>query len=118
MSAFLGISVWVTLATVVPGLVTMAVLYWSIVVVHAEWLPILRRPLVEASDWIWAGLGIFMMVMTQTFGILLEELLVRNKWLGPQEREVKIPEGIDPHGETKIIKLVFWPIKILNRKGI
>lgn len=103
MSAFLGISVWVTLATVVPGLVTIAVLYWSIVVVHAEWLPILRQPLVDASDWIWAGLGMFMMVMTQTFGILLEELLIRKKWLGPKQCEVEIAEGIDPHGETRII---------------
>lgn len=102
MSAFLGISVWVTLATVVPGLITMAVLYWSIVVVHAEWLPILRHTLVDASDWIWAGLGMFMMVMTQTFGILLEKVLVRKKWLGPEKFEVEIPNGIDPHGETKI----------------
>ena len=102
MSAFLGISVWVTLATVVPGLVTIAVLYWSVVVVHAEWLVILREPLVEASQWVWAGLGITMMVMTQTFGILLESLLIRKRWLGPEKRECKIEEGIDPHGEMEI----------------
>jgi hypothetical protein len=57
---------------------------------------------VDASDWIWAGLGMFMMVMTQTFGILLEELLVGKKWLGPEILEVEIPEGIDPYGETRV----------------
>lgn len=101
MSAFLGISVWVTLATVVPGLVTIAVLYWSLVVINAEWIVILRQPLVDASDWIWAGLGISVMVMTQAFGILLEGLLINKRWLGPEEREIQIAEGIDPHGETK-----------------
>lgn len=102
MSAFLGISLWITLATVVPGLVTIAVLYWSIVVVNAAWIPILRATLVETSEWIWAGLGIFTMVMTQTLGILLEDLLVSKRWLGPEELPVEIAEGIDPYGETKI----------------
>jgi hypothetical protein len=102
MSAFLGISVWVTLATVVPGLVTIAVLYWSVVVVNAEWLSILRQPLLGDSDWVWAGLGITIMVITQTFGILLEGLLISKKWLGPENRKIEIAEGIDPHGETEI----------------
>jgi len=103
MSAFLGISVWVTLATVVPGLVTMAVLYWSLVVINAEWIVILRQPLVDASDWIWAGIGISIMVLTQSFGILLEGLLINKRWLGPENREIEIAKGIDPHGETQII---------------
>ena len=101
MSAFLGISVWITLATVVPGLITMAVLYWALVVVNVEWISVLRQPLVEASDWIWAGLGVSMMVLTQTFGILLEGLLIHKQWLGPDELEIEIAEGIDPHGETR-----------------
>lgn len=102
MSAFLGISVWVTLATVVPGLVTMAVLYWSLVVVNVAWIDALRGPLEEASDWIWAGLGISIMVLTQSFGILLEGLLIRRRWLGPVERTIKIEPGIDPHGQTLV----------------
>ena len=100
MGAFLGISVWVTLATVVPGLVTIAVLFWAIVVVDANWLETLRMPLQNASDWIWAGLGVTVMIITQTLGILLEGLLIRNKWLGRASIQISMKEGIDPHGVT------------------
>lgn len=101
MGAFLGISVWVTLATVVPGLISMAVLFWAIVVVNVCWLDTLRLPLLNASDWIWAGLGVTIMVITQSLGILLERVLINKKLLGDERIEVTIKKGVDLHGVTQ-----------------
>lgn len=101
MGAFLGISVWITLATVVPGLVTIAVLFWAVVVVNPEWLATLRMPLEGASDWIWAGLGVTVMVITQALGILLEEVLIRQQWLGRKAIAMNLKQGIDSHGMTQ-----------------
>lgn len=36
MGAFLGISLWVALATVVPGLITLALIYAAIIVVNPD----------------------------------------------------------------------------------
>ena len=35
------------------------------------------------------------MVLTQALGILLEELLIRKRWLGSERRVITIPAGID-----------------------
>ncbi len=102
MSAFLSISVWITLATVIPGLITITVVFWSIVIVNVDWLYNLRHPLEDASTWVWGGAVATIMVMTQQIGIILEAVLIKKEWLGPRSRMIKIPPGIDPHQETEI----------------
>jgi hypothetical protein len=102
MGAFLGISLWVALATVVPGLVTIAMVYGALVIVNPELVAPLLSAVTDASEWISASAAITIMVMTQAFGILLESLLVKNQCLGPKERKINIPEGIDLCLETKI----------------
>lgn len=103
MSAFLSISVWITLATVIPGLVTITVVFWSIVIVNVDWLYNLRHPLEGASTWVWAGSVAAIMVTTQFFGIILEGVLVKKKWLGTETLMANLAPGIDPHGQTEII---------------
>lgn len=98
MGAFLGISLWIALATVVPGLVTIAVVYGANAVVGFG----LFAPVQGADEWIWGSIGITVMVLTQALGILLEDLLVRLHLLGPATRVIDIPEGIDPENQTQI----------------
>jgi hypothetical protein len=98
----LGISLWIALATVIPGLVTIAVIFGAIFIITPEILVQDLKIIPFANDWVWAGLAITTMILTQALGILLEGILVSRRWLGPETREIKIPEGIDPHGETKI----------------
>ena len=102
MSAFLGISLWVALATVVPGLVTIACLYGAIVIVSPSYIGQYLESVCQPNDWICAGIGISIMVLTQAIGIILEDLLVGKRWLGPEIRDIEIAEGIDPHKETHI----------------
>jgi hypothetical protein len=45
-----------------------------------------------------AGIAITVMILTQALGILLERILVRNQWLGPEKRPLTIPTGVDPCG--------------------
>jgi hypothetical protein len=105
MSAFLSISVWITLATAIPGLITIAVVFWSIVIVNFEWLYNLRHPLEDASTWVWGGSVALIMVMTQQFGIILEGVLVRRRWLGSGELSVELAPGIDPYQVTHIVTI-------------
>jgi hypothetical protein len=103
MAAFLGISVWVALATVVPGLVTIAVLYLGAVILCPNVASSLITDLKGMNEWAYAGSAITLMVLTQSIGILLEKFLVTKKWYGLAQKEITIPEGIDPLGETKFI---------------
>lgn len=107
MSAFLSMSLWITLATIVPGLVTIAVVYLSFVIITPKTISDLGTLLPHQSDWLWAAVAITIMVMTQKIGILLEWVLVRYRLLGARKtiKEPKIltvPEGFDPLGETEI----------------
>jgi len=88
MGALLGISLWVALATVVPGLVTLAVLFLCLAPAHVS-LPI------PPSDWVVAGLAVMVMVLTQTLGILLEELLVRYRLLSPSQISAWVPDQVN-----------------------
>ncbi len=101
MGAFLGISLWIALAMVIPGLVTITCLYFACISVN----PNLAQPFFEflkgSNDWIISGFAITIMILTQAFGILLEKLMIKKNLLGPQTRKVKIAEGIDPRGKTK-----------------
>lgn len=103
MGPFLGLSIWFALVTVIPGLVTVAVVWLAVLVVgyppvdpFADWAlahPALAVPLV-----------VTVIVLTQSFGILLEErLLVPRRWLGCRRRPAvrHLGAGIDPLGSTE-----------------
>lgn len=101
MSAFLGISLWITLATVVPGLITVAAICGGFAFIAPELFRESMAHLKDLNEWLCAGFAVTLMILTQAFGILLESLLVRKRWLGSTGKIVKIPEGIDPHGLTE-----------------
>jgi hypothetical protein len=100
MGAFLGISLWVALATVVPGLITIACLFGALQVVNPRCIESLLA--VPDNDWVWSGLAVTVMVLTQALGILLENFLVSSRRLGPEVVEIDIPKGIDPHHDTHV----------------
>jgi hypothetical protein len=100
MQAFLGISVWIALATVLPGLVTIAVLYGAFALANPALLEAGVPAIEGLNEWVFGGLAITIMILTQALGILLEGLFIRNQWLGPAQRDIRIPEGIDPLGLT------------------
>lgn len=102
MGAFLGISLWIALATVVPGLVTIAVLYGALLIIHPTFAMQLIASFESQNDWFLAGVTITVMVLTQALGILLEGIRVKRRWLGPSVREIDLPDGIDPYGETQL----------------
>ncbi|UCD74876.1 MAG: hypothetical protein JSV91_13950 [Phycisphaerales bacterium] len=101
MGAFLGISLWIALATVVPGLVTIAVVYGAFVVVGTDAGESASTPSMPQSEWILAAIAITIMVLTQAAGILLEEVLVRARLLGSRSGRVPIPREIKAEGVTE-----------------
>jgi len=102
MGAFLGISLWVALATIVPGLITIACVYGALAIVNPECLSQSLTFIETGNDWVLSGVAVTAMVLTQAAGILLEGFLTKHSWLGPDTEDIELPEGIDPHGETHI----------------
>lgn len=98
MQAFLGISVWVALVTVCPGLVTLAVIYLSVALLRPEAMSGFLLDWKGLTEWTHAGLALTVMILTQALGVLLERVMVRRRLLGPERETVSIPEGIDPDG--------------------
>lgn len=98
VSAFLGLSIWFTLVTVIPGLVTIAVI-WGAILVVAEPQPN-GLPISGVADSTLAlAVAVSVMLLTQSTGVLLEEkVLVPHRWLGhrggPSKRTLK--SGVDP----------------------
>jgi len=90
MGAFLGISLWIALATVVPGLVTIAVLYFVFAFAGGNNLEQINGLLDWSNDWITAGVGVTIMILTQAIGILLEELIIKFR-LFPGCNKLKVP---------------------------
>ncbi|GGX40814.1 hypothetical protein [Saccharospirillum salsuginis] len=82
MNAMLGISLWVALVTVVPGLVTVATLYGAVRIAAPDALVLILGGGTTVTTWVWTGVLVTVMVLTQALGILLEEGLVRLGWLG------------------------------------
>lgn len=101
MGAFLGISLWVALATVMPGLVTIAVVFCAFVVADPTIIYSDNNTFLIPSDWVVAGIAITIMVLTQAFGILLEELLVKLH-LFPGCRQLAVPEEFCSRGDNEI----------------
>lgn len=103
MGASLGISLWVTLATIVPGLITIAALYGAVVFVFPDFIKDHLGGIGSCGDWPMAGMAITIMILTQALGILLENILIKLKALGPEHEIIWIPPGIDPLGSNKFI---------------
>lgn len=98
MSAFFGISVWVTLAMIVPGLVTLATLYGAFLVATTCMDVPLLPDFELFGDWAISGIAVTVMIMTQAVGILVEGALIRTRWYAAESKTIVIPEGIDPFG--------------------
>ncbi|MEA3405773.1 MAG: hypothetical protein U9R28_08545 [Pseudomonadota bacterium] len=111
MGAFLGISLWIALATVVPGLMTIAAIYAAIVVVNPDIILSYQALTNGLNEWVVTGFAVTMMVLTQALGILLEKVLIDKQWLGPEIREVNIEKGIDPHGKTQFTLTPYFEYK-------
>jgi len=108
VGALLNVSVWVALATVVPGLVTMATIYGACVVaVPAAADTQVSR--IIGIEWVGASVAVAIMVLTQAFGILLEELLTSRRWLGRKPVRVNVPEGLDPTDPHRRIDIEIDP---------
>jgi len=103
MAALVGITLWIVLATVFPGFVTIAVLYGALVVITPELLQGGINVAGMDSEWLWFAIAVTAMVLTQAVGILLEELLIHMHWLGGQEKAIKCPAGLVPNDKTEFI---------------
>lgn len=90
MIGFLSASLWIALVTVVPGLVTVAAVYGALVLVDGDLVHVVT---IGQSDWIWLAITVAVMVLTQAFGILLEDALVKGEYLGESEEVVPV-EGV------------------------
>ena len=101
MQAFLSISIWITLAMVLPGLVTMAVIFGALAAAGELAQISALNTAAGLSEWLVAGVAVTSMIMTQALGILLEKLLVGLSWLGPRKIPVAIPRGVDPLGQLR-----------------
>ena len=103
MAAFLGISIWITLAMVIPGLVTLAVVVCAFLLMSTCGAGYSLAAVTALGEWVIAGIVMWIMVMNQAIGILLEAYLVRCRWLGRPSRVIAIPPGIDPLGNTTFV---------------
>jgi hypothetical protein len=112
MGAFLGISLWVALATVVPGLVTIAVVFTGLAISDIQ---IVEQLSELDSNWIGSSIAITVMILTQAFGILLEELFIKHKLYGRKNKNIPVPaefrnsddETIDGYEEYSGIYILF-----------
>ena len=82
MGAFTGISIWITLVVVIPGLVTVSAIFGAFKVSAPVILDRYAESPAQLSTWFWTAIIVTVMILTQTLGILLEEILVRNRLLG------------------------------------
>ena len=96
MSAFLNISIWVALATVIPGLVTIAAICGAYTIAEFSSESAVFTNFPDIDNWMMVSVAVAIMILTQALGILLEDVLVRSRKLGPDSLEFDIPKGIDP----------------------
>ncbi|MGD2126405.1 MAG: hypothetical protein PVG99_10010 [Desulfobacteraceae bacterium] len=82
MNALTGISLWIALVTVVPGLVTVATIFGALKVATPGVLLKYATSPEQISVWVWTAFVVTIMVLTQALGILLEEILVNKRLLG------------------------------------
>jgi hypothetical protein len=84
MNSLIAVTLWITLVTVVPGLITIATLFGAGAVVDPA---LVSRVEVQASEWIWLSVAVAVMVLTQAVGIVLERWLVDGGHLGSEKIE-------------------------------
>ncbi len=88
MTALFGISLWITLATVLPGLVTIFLLLTSFAVLQPTLLDsVVLTRLLETNLGTLAG-AVTVMIFTQMLGILVERVWTRFPLYGPTMREI------------------------------
>jgi len=102
MAAFTGVALWVLLATVFPGLVTIAVVYGAFAIIAPNLMAAGIGIVAFDSEWMWGAIAVTVMIITQATGILLEEILVRLRWLGSEAKEIELPEGLCSPGKSTI----------------
>lgn len=97
MGAFLGISLWIALATVIPGLVSITTLYTALVYINPQVKTDMNVYLCN-NDWIITSMAVTIMVLTQAAGILLEKFIIdKNIFIyTPDEKAIDLEEGIIP----------------------
>lgn len=103
MGAFLGLSIWFALVTVIPGLVTLATVWGAAVAVGVA-PPELLVSWGLADATLAVAVAVTVMLLTQWLGILLEEkVLVPRRLLGHRGRPAArlLKPGIDPLGRTE-----------------
>ena len=98
MAAFLGFSLWIALATVMPGLVTLGLAYTGVWIAAPD--VVTAAAARDRSEWVIAGIAVAIMVATQALGVVLEWILTEKQWLGDPTTEVMIPVGMDLRGGT------------------
>lgn len=102
MGALVGISLWIALVTVVPGLITIAVIYGAFASAQVDGEAVSWLSLQVNNDWIAAAIAVTIMVLTQALGILLEEMLVHLRLLGSKSQKITVSEGLYLEGEGEI----------------
>lgn len=82
MGAIFTVSYWITLVTAIPGLITVATVYFGVASVNAQYIGSVNSRFAITNDWIILAVIITIMILTQVAGILLEEILIKKRWLG------------------------------------
>lgn len=96
MGALFTVSYWITLVTVLPGLVTIATVYGGVAFVSDGKSDTLHAALMGLSDWILVPIFISIIILNQAVGILVEEGLIRYRLLG---RDKITPHSIKPYDQ-------------------
>ncbi|HEY9114406.1 MAG TPA: hypothetical protein VIN10_06870 [Bacteroidales bacterium] len=91
MNSFLSISLWIALATIIPGMMTIAAIFGAIEIVIPG-VSMVDHDAVN-DNFIWLSISITIMILTQSFGILLERLFVKLKVYGRKPYKIKLPKG-------------------------
>lgn len=107
MGALFTVSYWIVLVTVIPGMATIAMVFGAFAFIDPAVLENSSITVMGIGDWLAIALAVTTMVLTQTLGILLEEVLVTNKWLG---RKKVAPQGIDCYEEYSQLYLLLAKI--------
>ena len=116
MNSLIAVSLWITLVTVIPGLITIATLFGAGTVVDPD---LVAGVDVQASQWLWLSVAVTVMILTQAFGIILEGVLVDRRWLGkaeiPRDDDVLEPaaypeDAIEPYEEYE--RLYFLLVRL------
>jgi len=105
MNALLGISLWITLVTVFPGFVTIALLVLSAYVLRPELISAGALDAVPGSGTVLLSVFVTIMILTQFVGILLESLLTRTCLLGRTESKTAVV-FLAPRGATTLTEKV------------